>query len=1135
MQHILPQFQKSQSRAASERKSSHLQRHPINPLAKEFDYRESERVFAEASVTTVCGNGRDIAIDGVPGIGSLCNPRAISIYAPEGPAYSSTDTFHLLVAESTGLRVASRSILRTLKTMTTKNSAASVSIAGVVQVPLGVIFTDDIHHKIKLLRPLPNDKLSDPYDSLLDKTFYTEQRKDKRSMDVTHSLITLSGSVAGHADGMITKALFNRPTGLASACSGRIILICDTGNNCIRCLDIQNHFVTTLVGTPGKTKSEYMAKRRANPLDPFVREAIPIEKASLRKPMGICISSTNPGVVYIADTGNHTVKKIDMINQIVQNIAGLEGQAGSALGYESMLNTPIGICELPDRTLLVSDKIGLHRICPDRCFLWQVSSTRKTQGWRDGPLAKALFSSPNGLAFDGEHVFVCDIGNQNIRMITFGATTAQDGASALNAALFDHQENDTAHQGVTKPVKEERNVPIDRMDHYGKHISYQNGVQDYDDNDTVEIHGNKASYSKEKAIPSSVKFTTANGIRHIRERKRSGTPEYGYYGGVYKEGKQKIASDSSDSTEMIEKVVINPMENTQRKSNNHSPTTLDARAQSLQTRTGYNFKTVRRVDSLDTPVSESRGNDPVDQEFKENSISNLTKIEVLKNTNVSLHNVILEPRTRVEKLIGSTKVSEANTAPTEQTVFTRSRKLADHDEISISGIRSSHATDTIIEQFKVEPYVNLRTGENSLTKHAHEIIPNNNQAHSQLTEAEDEYTVYKSLSSNVSTGTRSVNITNDYSFPSQNIDTPMVALGRSNKKVKNSIAEIRAHTNTNGSISPEDSYGPRDSVDKNVQRKSKQRAVKEYLATSMGTESSCSGSDTSTKLKLERSKKRCSSWSSPHKNKEVSSLQVLPSSPKRSNNQPRNINDLLLSKYQEKHKSFFAALVRCSHSHVPILFSHVPRRDGEITALDFYSMVISRCIAAKFILLMVKVVDGDQLCTVGFDSLGRQALSLNEFGRYRRTRSHERASTARGASLSMGATAIFSVYGDSAELSVKSITVGGIKTKITTKPGKTLDLSLIQFPDLIDRTIWRSSAQLSQIIDNADIDDEDDRESITLVCSIEIMFSYQQMQNTATVDLLLTNERLALRHTTDECASQLCGFLHTQALYPIQM
>ena len=1127
MQNILPQFQKTQSRIPPERRSSHLQRHPINPLAKEFDYRESERVFAEASVTTVCGNGRDIAIDGVPGIGSLCNPRAISIYAPDSPPYSATDTFHLLIAEATGLRVASRSVLRTLKTLTNKNSVASVSIAGVIQVPLGVVFTDDIHHKIKLLRPLPNSTMPDPYDSLLDKTFYTEQHKDKRSTDVTHSLITLSGSVAGHADGLITKALFNRPTGLASACSGRIILICDTGNNCVRCLDIQNHFVTTLVGTPGKSKSEYMAKRQSNPLDPFTREAIPIDKVTLRKPMGICISSTKPGVVYITDTGNHTVKKIDTINQIVQNIAGLEGQAGSALGYESMLNTPIGICELPDRTLLVSDKIGLHRVCPDRCFLWQVSSTRKVQGWRDGPLTKALFNNPNGLAFDGEHVFVCDIGNQNIRMITFGAKTAHDSASALNAALSEHQDSATANQSTPKQEKDRGTTPIDRTEHYGKHINYQNGAQDYDDNDTVEIQRNRSSYSKEKAVPSSVKFTTADSIRHVRERKRSSTPDYGYYRHVYREGREKMQQESSDSTEMIEKVVITPMESTQEKASNLSPKTLDARAQSLQSRTGYNFKTVRRMDSLDANVSESRASDPLDLVLKDNDAPSLNKIEVLKGTHASLHNATLEPRPHVEKLIDSTKVAETSAEAVAQTTFTRTRKPASHEEINISGTRASHAFDTVLEQFRVEPYTSSRAGKDRPAARTHDAAPHYYQEHEQLAEAEDEYTLYKSLSSNASTGHKSMN---DYSFPSQNIDTPMVTLGRSGRRSKSSATEQPLHLNDPVSTeAPDDS---KDRASKRIQKKVQSGLHKEFIVASVESESSRSGSDTSRRFKPEL-QKRSTSWGSPYKRREVVDMQVLSSSPKKFSNPPRNINDLLLSKYQEKHKSFFAALVRCSHSQMPMILSHVPRKDGEITALDFYSVAISRCISAGFLLLMVKVVDGDQLCTVGFDSLGRQAVSLNDFGKYVEGRAREK--TARSASLSMYATAIFSVYGDNTELSVKSIVVSGIRTKVTTKLGKSLDLSLIQFPDLIDRTIWRSSAQLSQMIDNADIDEEEDKESITLVCSVEITFSYQQIQSTATVDLLLTNEKLVLRHTTDECTRQLRGFLHTQALYPIQM
>lgn len=93
------------------------------------------------------------------------------------------------------------------------------------------------------------------------------------------------------------------------------------------------------------------------------------------------------------------------------------------------------------------------------------------------------------------------------------------------------------------------------------------------------------------------------------------------------------------------------MEGSHGKTSNLSPKTLDARAQSLQARTGYNFKTVRRTDSSDANASEARVGGPMDPLLKEDDVPNLTKIEVLRGTNASLHNAILEPHLQVESVI----------------------------------------------------------------------------------------------------------------------------------------------------------------------------------------------------------------------------------------------------------------------------------------------------------------------------------------------------------------------------------------------------------------------------------------------------------------------------------------------------
>ncbi|WP_342750997.1 hypothetical protein OH491_09455 [Termitidicoccus mucosus] len=60
-------------------------------------------------------------------------------------------------------------------------------------------------------------------------------------------------------------------------------------------------------------------------------------------PQAIAIDAT--GNLYITDTGNHTIRKIDAATGIVTTIAGTSGSSGSqdGLGGQSTLNSPAGI------------------------------------------------------------------------------------------------------------------------------------------------------------------------------------------------------------------------------------------------------------------------------------------------------------------------------------------------------------------------------------------------------------------------------------------------------------------------------------------------------------------------------------------------------------------------------------------------------------------------------------------------------------------------------------------------------------------------------------------------------------------------------------------------------------------------
>lgn len=506
-----------------------------------FDPNEVQLVFSSATVSTICGNGRDVSIDGVPGIGSVCTPRGICRYTPEAPSAIATDDFHILVTDDSGVRVASRSVLRTLKSLATRSSSGALSISGIVQTPLGVVFTDCVHHKIKLLRSKTaagdsDDPEADPYSSMFEGSFYQAGAASGRAREQRadgHILITLSGSTAGHADGLLTKALFNKPRGIAAACNGRILIIADAGNHCIRCLDIQNRFVTTLCGYPGKAGTMGRRVGRAkqahtNPLDPFSREYYPLEKANFKHPSALCVSLTKSGVVYVCDTGNHCVKMVDTINQTVRVVAGLEAEPGLAEGFESLLDSPVSICEIQDHTLLVVDRTGIHRVCPERCFTWTVVSIRKKQGWRDGPLFRSLFFSPNYAYFDGERVFVSDVGNQNIRMISFNAEPlaldpdpqpSVQASARYESSIRSDQRLAAAMSSLAPRILESQLSKKAQgfNDDNGVCTVYSNGGLDIDTQDALEIAGDE-QYRREAPLNAGTHFDETSGFSHRRER-----------------------------------------------------------------------------------------------------------------------------------------------------------------------------------------------------------------------------------------------------------------------------------------------------------------------------------------------------------------------------------------------------------------------------------------------------------------------------------------------------------------------------------------------------------------------------------------------------------------------------------------
>jgi streptogramin lyase len=206
---------------------------------------------------------------------------------------------------------------------------------------------------------------------------------------------------SGSADGTGAAARFNGPVGVAVDGSGNVY-VADTNNSTIRKITPAG-VVTTLAGTTGLIGSTDGTGAAAR----------------FSYPYGVAVDGS--GSVYVADTSNYTIRKITPIG-VVTTLAGTALASGSAdgTGAAARFNNPFGVSVDGSGNVFVADtgNSTIRKITPAG-VVSTLAGTAGTSGSADGTGSAARLNNPSGVAVDGSgNVYVADMNNSAIRKST---------------------------------------------------------------------------------------------------------------------------------------------------------------------------------------------------------------------------------------------------------------------------------------------------------------------------------------------------------------------------------------------------------------------------------------------------------------------------------------------------------------------------------------------------------------------------------------------------------------------------------------------------------------------------------------------------------------------------------------------
>ncbi len=150
------------------------------------------------------------------------------------------------------------------------------------------------------------------------------------------------------------------------------------------------------------------------------------DKATFYRPQGMALSGDN---LYVADTENHLIRRVDLKSRTVETIAGTGQQSReyfkSGSGRSVALSSPWDL-QLVGRVLYIA-MAGPHQIWKMDLDKNEVSTFAGSgrEARLDGSLSQAGFAQPSGMASDGKTLYVADSESNIIRAIDLTGGTVK--------------------------------------------------------------------------------------------------------------------------------------------------------------------------------------------------------------------------------------------------------------------------------------------------------------------------------------------------------------------------------------------------------------------------------------------------------------------------------------------------------------------------------------------------------------------------------------------------------------------------------------------------------------------------------------------------------------------------------------